>query len=121
MTERIGALAYGESPYDTYSTSWRRLDPNRPAPTVMDHHGGSFVHPHLPRALSLREIARLQGFPDSFDLRGGMTAVRRALANAVPPPLAKAIALALRPSIERLRSQAAADEPAVDQAVGEGR
>ena len=120
VAERLAALGPGDSAYD-FRQSWQRIDPNRPAPTVIGSHGCSFSHPTLHRTLSVRELARLQGFPDEFDLSGPITTTMQAVANAVPPPLAKQIALALRPSLEVLRSQAAADETVPVSAAMEGR
>jgi DNA (cytosine-5)-methyltransferase 1 len=51
---------------------------------------GRYGHPEQHRALTLREGARLQGFPDAFRFTGNRDAVRRQIGNAVPPPLAKA-------------------------------
>jgi len=79
---------------------YRRLDPERPAWTVIDNHGGAATHPWLPRVLSVREMARLQSFPDSFAFRGGVTAERRQVGNAVPPVMAKHIARAVAAMLE---------------------
>ncbi len=51
---------------------------------------GRFVHPEQNRAITYREAATLQGFPDSFIFYGKNIASQ--IGNAVPPPLAKAIA-----------------------------
>ncbi len=52
---------------------------------------GRYGHPEQHRSLTLREGARLQGFPDSFRFHGNRGDVRLQIGNAVPPPLAKAI------------------------------
>ena len=51
---------------------------------------GRYGHPEQHRSLTLREGARLQGFPDSFRFYGTRHDVRLQIGNAVPPPLAKA-------------------------------
>ena len=56
---------------------------------------GRFVHPEQDRGLSLRECARLQGFPDSYIFKGKPTSIARQIGEALPPPLAKAIAESL--------------------------
>lgn len=52
---------------------------------------GRYGHPEQHRSLTLREGARLQGFPDDFRFYGTRYDVRLQIGNAVPPPLAKAI------------------------------
>jgi DNA (cytosine-5)-methyltransferase 1 len=51
---------------------------------------GRYGHPEQNRALTLREGARLQGFPDRFRFHGTRHDVRYQIGNAVPPPVAKA-------------------------------
>lgn len=48
-----------------------RLKLNEPSPTVTSHCLDEFVHPKHNRALTVRECARLQSFPDSYDFCGG--------------------------------------------------
>lgn len=48
-----------------------RLINDQPAPTVTSHCLDEFVHPQFDRALTVRECARLQSFPDSYDFCGG--------------------------------------------------
>ncbi|PAV24735.1 DNA (cytosine-5-)-methyltransferase [Tamilnaduibacter salinus] len=52
---------------------------------------GRYGHPEQDRALTPREAARLQGFPDWFEFVGNRHQVRHQIGNAVPPPLAQAI------------------------------
>lgn len=54
----------------------------------------------MPR-LTLRMVARLQGFPDDWQFAGGKTASYRQLGNAFPPPVAKAVAKQLRLALSR--------------------
>ncbi len=67
-----------------------RLDPNRPAPTVMG--SSRFIHPFEDRLLTVREQARLMGFPDYHIFLGGRDSQYNMVGEAVPVPLAKAIA-----------------------------
>lgn len=53
---------------------------------------GEYGHPFKHRSITPREAARLQGFPDWFVFDGNRAAVRRQIGNAVPPPMAFAIA-----------------------------
>ncbi len=55
-----------------------------------------FGHPTDNRGLTIRERCRLQSFPDNFVVSGGIVQGRVQTGNAVPPLLAKAIALALK-------------------------
>ena len=48
-----------------------RLIATEPSPTVTSHCLDEFVHPFSNRALTVRECARLQSFPDSYDFVGG--------------------------------------------------
>lgn len=76
------------------SSIYRRLDPNKPAYTVIAKGGGGTLGYHYrePRPLTNRERARLQSFPDNFVFVGKMGEVRELIGNAVPPLGAKAIA-----------------------------
>jgi len=56
---------------------------------------GRFGHPTHDRPLTPREAARLQGFPDSVSFKGTRGDVRSQIGNAVPPPLAFGIGVAL--------------------------
>ncbi len=68
-----------------------RLDPKRIAPTVLG--SSRFIHPFENRLLTVREQARLMGFPDDHVFLGGRDEQFNQVGEAVPPPLAKAIAL----------------------------
>lgn len=56
---------------------------------------GRYGHPLQNRPLTPREAARIQGFPDSFAFAGNRGDVRSQIGNAVPPPLAEAVGLAI--------------------------
>ncbi len=51
---------------------------------------GRFGHPEQDRAISVREAARIQGFPDSFVFSGSLNSMARQIGNAVPVELAEA-------------------------------
>jgi len=53
---------------------------------------GRYLHPDQHRPITHREAARLMGFPDDFKFKGTKVEVARQIGNAVPPPLAGAIA-----------------------------
>lgn len=71
-------------------TNFIRLHPYKLAPTVMG--SSRFIHPFKNRILTVRENARLMGFPDNHIFCGGRDLQFNQVGEAVPPPLAKAIA-----------------------------
>jgi DNA (cytosine-5)-methyltransferase 1 len=81
-----------------------RLDADRPAYTVTTQFNnvtaGCFTHPSEDRALSVREGARLQSFPDSFEFAGTPSSRCRQIGNAVPPLLAQHLASALAVALD---------------------
>lgn len=68
-----------------------RLDPGRPSLTVTGYIFNKFVHPFEDRFISVREAARLQGFPDDLEFQGSLTSTQQQIGNAVPVPLAEAV------------------------------
>lgn len=75
------------------SQIYRRLDPNKPSYTITGSGGGGTHGYHYKeyRALTNRERARLQTFPDDYFFVGKNESVRRQLGMAVPPLAAKII------------------------------
>jgi DNA (cytosine-5)-methyltransferase 1 len=73
-----------------------RLVWDRPSVTIRTEffkpEKGRYLHPVQPRALSHHEAARLQGFPDTFEWCGTKLEIARQIGNAVPVPLAAALA-----------------------------
>lgn len=111
MIIRLSRVPPGGSLYSSYVDAWKRQYPGLPAMTIKENHGGTHIHPELDRVLSAREIARVQSFPDSFIFWGTMKRVMFQVGNAVPPLLAKHVALALRPTLDNI----------VEVGWGEGR
>ena len=77
----------------TISQIYKRLKPDEPSYTVTGSGGGGthIYHWKEPRALTNRERARLQTFPDSFKFYGGKESVRKQIGMAVPPVGAQVI------------------------------
>lgn len=75
------------------SQIYKRLDPNKPAYTVTGSGGGGthIYHWSEPRALTNRERARLQTFPDTYKFIGSKESVRKQIGMAVPCDGAKII------------------------------
>lgn len=76
----------------TQNTIYLRLKYDVPCGTVVNVRKSMWIHPTLDRALSVREAARLQTFPDSFVFCGTKDKQYQQVGNAVPPIMAKAIA-----------------------------
>lgn len=72
----------------------RRLDWDRPAPTLVTHPAmpaTDLAHPEADRPLSIEEYKRLQEFPDTWRLAGPLLEQYKQIGNAVPGSLGKAI------------------------------
>jgi DNA (cytosine-5)-methyltransferase 1 len=88
MGERSYAAGGGKTGF------FRRLDWDRPSPTITgkpNRKGSALCHPVASRPLSVRECARIQGFPDDWQFAGSMNQQYLQIGNAVPVPLGEAI------------------------------
>jgi DNA (cytosine-5)-methyltransferase 1 len=97
-------------PYDVgkFPNRWWKLEADQPVRTLMAHIGkDTYSHIHWDsaqgRTISVREAARLQGFPDGFLFEGTMNPAFRQIGNAVPPLMAAALAAVM---LETLRAAA---------------
>lgn len=111
VVERLQALRPGENAFSEslpkrlrlnikgarISQIYKRLMPHEPAYTITGSGGGGthVYHWKEPRALTNRERARLQTFPDDFRFEGSKEAVRRQIGMAVPPEGAAVVFKAL--------------------------
>lgn len=88
----------------TQNTIYLRLDYDKPSGTVVNVRKSMWVHPVLDRAVSVREAARLQTFPDSFIFYGTKDKQYQQVGNAVPPIMAKAIAKKLAQQLKKIEN-----------------
>jgi DNA (cytosine-5)-methyltransferase 1 len=95
MKKRLAAVPEGKSLYDNYSDSWKKCPWNEASCTIKENHGGVNIHPIESRVITVREMARLQSFPDDFIFKGSKAKQMVQIGNAVPPLMAKAIALGI--------------------------
>jgi DNA (cytosine-5)-methyltransferase 1 len=94
VVQKIAAIPRGGGPI-----SYRRLDADV-ARTLVAGHRALPVHPTQHRSITVREAARIQGFPDTYFFCGPRASQPLQVANAVPPPLARAVAAGLRVSLD---------------------
>ena len=94
----------------TFGSTYRRLDPDKPSPTVTRSGYRDFIHPYENRMLTVRELACLQSFPldwkftgtrlDSYSSKREVSMTQFGqVGNAVPPILANAVANAIKEQI----------------------
>ncbi|MDX8412690.1 MAG: DNA cytosine methyltransferase [Mariprofundales bacterium] len=113
MREILSLIPHGGSvanlpqhlrPKSYFSNTYARLIPNQPSPTITRNFGtpssSRCIHPYQNRALSTREGARLQGFPDSYQFIGSKTSKNLQIGNAVPPIFGEVIAQEIIRSIQ---------------------
>lgn len=107
--EKIAKTLPGQPMYESFKQRIR-LHPDQLSPTQVS--GGirpqfQFGHPKLPRGLTVRERCRIQSFPDTYHILGGVVQGRYQTGNAVPPLLANAVARTIvriiRPSYHKER------------------
>ncbi len=94
----------------TFGSTYRRLDPDLPSPTVTRSGYRDFIHPFEDRMLTVRELANLQSFPENWEFIGvrldSYSSKRKTtmtqfgqVGNAVPPKLAEVIAISIKKNL----------------------
>lgn len=96
LPEELQKEAMGNSYYSGGGKTgfYRRLDWNKPSPTLVTHPAmpaTDLAHPQELRPLSIAEYKRIQGFPDEWDLQGPILQQYKQVGNAVPIPLGQAV------------------------------
>lgn len=90
-----GAMA--DCPYHLHNNSdlkraMRRLDLAKVSPTIVHNNSDHYYHPVEDRRVTIREMARIQGYPDNYIFYGPKSEQSRQVANSVPIPFAYHIA-----------------------------
>ncbi len=91
----------------SFADKYYKLEPSKPSRTIVAHlsrDGNGYIHPEQTRSITPREAARIQGFDDNFVFAGSQTAQFIQIGNAVPPPVARAIARMLAGKLVRSSS-----------------
>lgn len=91
--------ALGVLPNKPFNLSGDRLHPRRPGFTVTGNAADRMIHPRRNRAITVREAARLQSFPDAFEFVGPTKAKFMQIGNAVPPLASFHLGLAIREAL----------------------
>lgn len=108
--EKIKSVPIGDklsNQRKTFGSTYRRLNPDLPSPTVTRSGYRDFIHPYEDRMLTVRELACLQTFPlnwefigvrlDSYSSKRKTTMTQFGqVGNAVPPLLAESVAVSIR-------------------------
>lgn len=96
--EKIKNTKPGEPMYERFKQrirlAWDILSPTQVSGGIRPQF--QLGHPKDNRGLTIRERCRIQSFPDDFIVKGGIVQARVQTGNAVPPLLAKAVALAIK-------------------------
>jgi len=99
-------LPYNLRPKSGYANSYGRLWWNKPATTITRNFGtpssARCIHPKIDRALTTREGARLQSFPDRYKFFGSRAKKNLQIGNAVPPLLANKIGKSIYAALDEL-------------------
>lgn len=112
--DELVAQCHKQESGNSYSSIYGRMAWDAPSPTITTQcygfGNGRFGHPKQNRAISLREAARLQTFPDDYefvhpDEPRSISTISRFIGNAVPVELARVIARSIKHHLETYLSE----------------
>jgi len=95
--------------FDGHKDVYGIMDPDKPSPTMtggcLCYSKGRYGHYEQDRAISVREAARLQTFPDDFIFSDSLTAAALQIGNAVPIDLVKASGTTLKKAMYKIKAK----------------
>ena len=109
--DKLVARCHQQESGNSYASIYGRMTWDAPSPTITTQcygfGNGRFGHPEQNRAISLREAARLQTFPDNYEFvhpnePHSITTISRFIGNAVPVKLAQVIARSIKPHLQNV-------------------
>lgn len=109
-------------PVHNFPNRWWKLRPDGPVRTLMAHIGkDTYSHIHYDsrqgRVITVREAARLQSFPDGFVFAGTMNPAFKQIGNAVPPVMARELALEILSSLRTALADFDENRPVTERSL----
>ena len=98
--KKMSAKGQYKNMNSTHSGIYKRLSANEPSVTITNFRKSMLIHPTQNRLLSVREAARLQTFPDTFEFHGTLSSMQQQVSDAVPVNLAMAVAKSMLKHME---------------------
>lgn len=104
LPQHLQLACHQNTKKSAFSDTYGRMAWGDVAPTLTtgctDITRGRYAHPVQNRAITLREAARLQSFPDDYVFHGNASQVAMQIGNAVPPEMMRAIACSLKAALQ---------------------
>ncbi|MCI2294125.1 DNA cytosine methyltransferase [Enterobacter sp. I4] len=103
LPDELQLSCHKKTKKSSFSDTYGRMRWNDVAPTLTtgctDITKGRYAHPDQNRAITLREAARLQSFPDDYRFHGNASQIAMQIGNAVPPAMMKTLATELKKAL----------------------